>query len=98
MGQDGWATLGNSTLGPVQIDAGAAKLAAGTNYQAVFKSISPFQFTDNSSVHIRIDINVQSASAAGSDFFLVTREIDAVTGQPSGKTGYTEGALTWQQS
>lgn len=84
-GQEGWVTLGNSTLGPVQIDAGAAKLVAGTNYQAVFKSLSPYQFTDNSSVYIRIDTNVQSASAAGADFFLVTREIDGVTGQPSGK-------------
>jgi len=84
-GQNGWTTLGNSTLGTVQVHAGATRLAAGTNYQAVFKSLSPYQFTDNSSVYIRIDINVQSASTAGSDFFLVTREIDAATGQPSGK-------------
>jgi autotransporter-associated beta strand protein/parallel beta-helix repeat protein len=83
--QQGWLTFGNSTTGPIQVTGGAAKLIAGSNYQSTYKSISPYQFTDNSSVFIRVDINVKGASANGTDFFVATREIDAATGQPNGK-------------
>ena len=83
--QQGWLTFGNSTTGPIQLTGGAAKLVAGSNYQSAYKSISPYQFTDNSSVFIRVDINVKGASANGTDFFVATREIDAATGQPNGK-------------
>lgn len=85
VGQHGWTTFGNSTTGPIQIASGKVNLIAGSNYQSTYKSISPYQFTDNSSVFIRIDINVKSASANGTDFFLATRENDAATGQASGK-------------
>jgi autotransporter-associated beta strand protein/parallel beta-helix repeat protein len=85
VGQDSWTTLGSSTNGAITVAGGEAKLLAGASYQSAFKTISPYQFADNSAVHIRLDIKVQSASVAGSDFFLVTREIDALTGQPSGK-------------
>lgn len=84
VGQDGWTTLGTSTSGAIGVNGGAAKLLAGASYQAAFKTIAPYQFADDASVHIRLDVNVQSAPVAGSDFFMVTREIDA-TGQPVGK-------------
>ena len=85
VGQQGWLTFGNSTTGPIQVTGGAAKLIAGSNYQSAYKSISRYQFTDNSSVFIRVDINVKGASANGTDFFVATREIDAATSQPNGK-------------
>lgn len=87
VGQQDWLTFGNSTAGPIQVTAGEAKLIAGSNYQSAYKSISPYQFNDNSSVFIRVDINVKGASATsiGTDFFVVNRENDALTGQPSGK-------------
>jgi autotransporter-associated beta strand protein/parallel beta-helix repeat protein len=85
VGQDAWTTLESSTNGAITVAGGEAKLLAGASYQSAFKTISPYQFADNAAVHIRLDIKVQSASVAGSDFFLMTREIDAITGQPSGK-------------
>ena len=85
VGQGDWATLGTSTAGAITVSEGGALLLAGPGYQAAYKKITPYQFADGTSVYIRLDINVNSASLAGSDFFLVTREIDAVSGQPVGK-------------
>ena len=85
VGQQGWLTYGTSNASPIAVSGGSVQLLAGVNYQAAFKSITPYQFADNASVHLRIDIQVQSASTTGSDFFLVTREVDSVTGQPIGK-------------
>ena len=86
VGQQGWLTYGTSNASPIAVSGGSVQLLAGVNYQAAFKSITPYQFADNASVHLRIDIQVQSASTAGSDFFLVTRETDSTTGQPIGKS------------
>jgi len=85
VGQDGWLTYGSNNTAPVALSGGEVRLAGGLNYQAAYKSIAPYQFADNSSVHLRADINVQSAPVNGTDFFLVTRETDTVTGQPAGK-------------
>jgi parallel beta-helix repeat protein/autotransporter-associated beta strand protein len=86
VGQDGWLTYGSNNTVPVAVSGGEARLAGGSKYQAAYKTIAPYQFADNSSVHLRADVNVQSAPANGTDFFLVTRETDAVSGQPTGKS------------
>ena len=85
VGQQGWLTYGSNNSSPIAVSDGSVHLLAGLNYQAAYKTITPYQFADNASVHLRIDIQVQSASTAGSDFFLVTRETDSTTGQPIGK-------------
>ena len=85
VGQNGWLTYGSNNTSPLQIGNGQARLAGGVNYQAAYKTFAPYQFADNASVHLRVDINVQNAPTNGSDFFLVTRETDTSTGQPSGK-------------
>ena len=85
VGQDGWSVYGTGANGPILVRGGAVELGSGTSYQSVFKSISPYQFGDAASVYVRIDLQVQSASATGNDFFLITREIDSVSGQPIGK-------------
>ena len=85
VGQDGWLTYLSNTASPVTVSGGEARLAGGASYQAAYKNIAPYQFADNASVHLRVDINVQNAPTNGTDFFVVTREIDAITAQPSGK-------------
>jgi len=86
VGQDGWSVYGTGTNGPIVVRGGAVELGSGTSYQSVFKSISPYQFGDAASVYVRIDLEVQSASVSGSDFFFITRETDPITGQPVGKS------------
>lgn len=85
VGQQGWLTYGSNNSSPIAVSDDSVRLLAGLNYQAAYKTITPYQFADNASVHLRIDIQVHSASTAGSDFFLVTRETDSTTGQPIGK-------------
>ncbi len=85
VGQDGWLTYGSNNTAPVAVSGGEVRIAGGVNYQAAYKRFAPYQFADNASVHLRVDINVQNAPTNGSDFFLVTRETDTSTGQPSGK-------------
>ncbi|MEY3479362.1 MAG: hypothetical protein RIQ71_137 [Verrucomicrobiota bacterium] len=85
VGQDGWLTYLSNTASPITVSGGEARLAGGTSYQAACKNITPYQFADNASVHLRVDVNVRNAPTNGTDFFLVTRETDAITGQPSGK-------------
>jgi autotransporter-associated beta strand protein/parallel beta-helix repeat protein len=86
VGQDGWSVYGTGANGPITVRGGAVELGSGTSYQSVFKPISPYQFGDAASVYIRIDLQVQSASATGNDFFFITRETDSITGQPTGKS------------
>ena len=57
----------------------------GNDAIAIVDAGNPYQFVDGASVHLRVDINVQNAPSNGSDFFLVTRETDMSSGQPSGK-------------
>ena len=86
VGQDGWSVYGTGANGPIVVRGGAVELGSGSSYQSVFKSISPYQFGDGASVYLRIDLQVQSASVSGSDFFFITRETDSITGQPIGKS------------
>jgi autotransporter-associated beta strand protein len=86
LGQDGWSVYGTGSSGLVTVRGGGVELGSGSSYQSLFKSISPYQFGDGASVYLRIDLQVQSASASGSDFFFITRETDSITGQPIGKS------------
>ena len=86
LGQEGWSVYGVGSNGPITVRGGAVELGSGSSYQSVFKSISPYQFGDGASVYLRIDLQVQSASVSGSDFFFITRETDSITGQPIGKS------------
>jgi len=85
LGQEGWSVYGTGSSGPITMRGGVVELGSGSNYQSVFKTISPYQFGDAASVYVRLDLQVQSASLTGSDFFFITRETDSLTGQPVGK-------------
>ena len=86
LGQEGWSVYGVGSNGPIAVRGGAVELGSGSSYQSVFKSISPYQFGEGASVYLRLDLQVQSASVSGSDFFFITRETDSITGQPIGKS------------
>jgi autotransporter-associated beta strand protein len=99
VGQNGWATYGTNTAGPIQVSPGGAALAGTNTPQSAFKQYTPYQFAEaGGRVFIRFDMNVTSAStlapttntSGGADFFMVTHEMDnsgtTTQGQPSGKS------------
>jgi len=91
VGLNGWAAYGAGIASPIQVSPSGVALASATSAQGAYKQYAPYQFTEiGGRVLIRVDINVTAASTAGSDFFLVTREIDnsgtSTQGQPAGKS------------